>query len=379
MRTDWHILSATEELSTRNGSAILTVARNLALAARERGHGAWLMGGHHDNNDLGNIVELLETRPKIINPRINRNLDAAAKYFFGRSLETPRIKNSENNQPSHIYCHNQPWLIRSVRQHFPQAKLYLYVHNRILRGARASTIRSIIDSCDAVICVSDFIRQDLGKRAGMSAAEVNATMRVQINGVDSSPYLDGAYAEDEPQYDVVYVGRIIPEKGVHVLADALARAAKIRPISALVVGGHSFLPGAETKYVQSVQRALHNTGVNVTFTGPVPPDTIPGLINSAKLHVVPSVWDEPCALVLLEGLASRACLISTHTGGTPEIAAGTRLDLVPAGDSRQLELSILRYLEDTSMRRNHSLAQRTWARQQSWGKVYSQILADDER
>jgi glycosyltransferase involved in cell wall biosynthesis len=378
LRTDWHVVSATEELSSRNGSAILTVVKNLASAAKRRGHGGYIIGAHNPKNDLDNVWELLTPRPWTVNHRMPRRLDNAAKYLVGRSPNTPVVERIDNHQPTHIYCHNQPWLVRSVREQYPEAKIFLYVHNKIMQGARRSTIRSIIEACNGVLCVSDFIRTELGTRAGMTSEEIQKTIKVHMNGVDSTPYLKAEGTKGEQPFDVVYVGRIIPEKGVHILAEALARISISRNITVLVVGGHTFLPGAESAYERHVKSLLMRDGIAATFTGPVPPTNIPTLINSAKLHVVPSIWDEPCALVLLEGLASQACLIGTTTGGTPEIAANTRLETVAPGDALRLQETILMYMDSDEKRHSDSSTQRQWAHKMSWDHVYEQILMNDE-
>jgi glycosyltransferase involved in cell wall biosynthesis len=61
------------------------------------------------------------------------------------------------------------------------------------------------------------------------------------------------------------------------------------------------------------------------------------LLHAADVVVVPSLWDEPCARVIIETLATGRPPIVTRTGGSPELLGGPfeRL-LVEPGDAGML-------------------------------------------
>lgn len=376
MRKEWHIVPESDELSRRNGSAVLTVAKSLQTEARQRGYEAWIIGVGNNKNDLPDIRELMVPTPTYARHRTIRFIDSASKYAIGRALARPHLL-PDNGDPTHIYCHNQPWLIRSIRKTYPKARIHLYVHNKILQGIRAAVVRELIRSCDRVICVSDFIRQDLAARAQMAPEETERRIAAILHGVDAHFFETPEGPFDGPQYDVTYAGRMIPEKGVHVLTEALTLIARQRQVSARIIGGRTFVPAELSPYEKKLRSAFNHPNLNMEFTGPLAPSHIPEILNHARLHIVPSVWEEPCGLSVLEGFASRACVVATRVGGIPELARNTELRLVPPNDAPQLASVICRYLDDPSMARRDSKSQRDWVRKRAWGQVYEDLLEID--
>ena len=46
---------------------------------------------------------------------------------------------------------------------------------------------------------------------------------------------------------------------------------------------------------------------------------MPNYYAIADIVVIPSIWQEPCSLTLFEAMASNKALLTTRTGGTPEV------------------------------------------------------------
>ena len=288
---DLHVVSENDELSTRNGSAVLRVALELQDAAKLSGKFALIGGGKDKLVDLPGIVGVLESRR--INGRFRplvQIFDKAAKFFLGFSVQSPRIFQLEGTNFSHVYCHNQPWIGAIVRRKYVGSRVHLYVHNRVMVGASPISIRRALMQFDSVICVSDFIRLDLMKRAGFKNRTASIVKFTTVfSGVDYDKY-DQPLSKNVDEVDIVYVGRIIPEKGTHILAMSIQSISHDLLDAVRVVGGEGFLPRESlSEYELGVVHALRDSSVRFTMTGPVPPNQIPDLINSAKVIVVPSI------------------------------------------------------------------------------------------
>lgn len=371
---DLHLISENDELSERNGSAILTVTRGLQAAAKAVGRQAWIGGGSGRLVNLADAIEVFEINsPWAKKLPLLSDLDGAAKYLLGRSPLAARLRPSTLPNVENVYCHNQPWISNSVRGTFPQAKVHLYVHNKVLVGAPARVVRKVLRKFDTVISVSDFISQDLQTRAAYSSYHSDRpTFRSVFNGVDASRF--GGDQEDHDPVDVVYVGRVVRDKGTHVLARAMVKVAESQQCSLRIVGGAGFLPTeAVSKYEAQVLELLRTGGVNFETTGPVAPQQVPGLVNTAKIMVVPSVWDEPCGLVLLEGLASRAAVIASDVGGMPEIGNQSGARFVAADDEDALAAAIRTLLNDSRQRSLVAQQGQSWAKSRDWATVYSEL------
>lgn len=109
-----------------------------------------------------------------------------------------------------------------------------------------------------------------------------------------------------------YIGRLAPTKGVEYLIDALAVLPRQAPSGcSLLIAGTG-----DDSYVRSLKQRAE--GLPVRFLGHVDAD-----LFYSKIHwsIVPSVWHEPLARVLLESFVHGIPVIASNTGGSPELVA----------------------------------------------------------
>jgi glycogen(starch) synthase len=113
--------------------------------------------------------------------------------------------------------------------------------------------------------------------------------------------------------DLIFVGRLVSDKGVDGLLRALAlvRDRDLRP-GLTIVGD-----GPERSLLEKLVEEL---GLNdqVRFTGSKSPRDIADLFRQHTILVVPSLWEEPFGVVALEGIASGCAVIASKGGGLPE-------------------------------------------------------------
>jgi len=217
---------------------------------------------------------------------------------------------------SAIEVHNRPQYIPALRRHFPDKKLSLYLHNDIslFPGFRRPSARKrVFSKLDQVICVSRHIadRATVGLEPSF-----RDKMCVVINGVDTTLFKPAA-----KRNTIVFGGRLIPEKGAHVLLDALATVLPRHPEwSALIVGAVRFEQSQKpTAYEQRIARGLERLGTQARAMGYIPRAQFRQSLSEAAITVIPSIWDDPCPLLAVESLASGCCVVGTPRGGLPEI------------------------------------------------------------
>lgn len=138
--------------------------------------------------------------------------------------------------------------------------------------------------------------------------------------------------------DVVFVGRLEAEKGVDILLKAIAviknRGYKIR---VTIVGN-----GKEREKLLSLVRIL-NISDMVSFAGIKNGIELVRILNSHKLMVIPSQYDEPFGLVALEGYACGCLVIGANTGGLKDIVEKIGV-LFPKNDCNILAEKIIEFL-----------------------------------
>ncbi|MCC5637245.1 glycosyltransferase [Nostoc sp. CHAB 5844] len=110
--------------------------------------------------------------------------------------------------------------------------------------------------------------------------------------------------------DLVFLGRLVSDKGTDLLLDSLALLKKqgLKPNLTIIGQGPE-----EAKLKQQVQ----NLGITdqVQFMGTQRGETLARLLNAHKILVVPSKWQEPFGIVALEGIACGCVVVGSKEGG----------------------------------------------------------------
>lgn len=152
---------------------------------------------------------------------------------------------------------------------------------------------------DRFIVLSEFARNQV-QRIGVPESRIE----VGRNFVpDPGPRPRGP----EHSRDVLFIGRISREKGLHVLLEAWAAAAP-QGLRLVVIG-------------DGPQRAEleRHAGASVVFTGRQNAEAVQAALLTARALVVPSLWFEGQPLVALEGLAAGTPLVLSDIGALPEV------------------------------------------------------------
>jgi glycosyltransferase involved in cell wall biosynthesis len=108
--------------------------------------------------------------------------------------------------------------------------------------------------------------------------------------------------------DVLYVGRLAPEKGIDLLLSAWKR---MSTSWRLHIAGDGPL--------RADVLAAATTSSRIVFHGHLPPDKIAALRHRTAVAVVPALWDEPFGRVAAEAHAAGQPVLATPRGALPEI------------------------------------------------------------
>jgi glycogen(starch) synthase len=130
---------------------------------------------------------------------------------------------------------------------------------------------------------------------------------------------------DEPRF--LYLGRLVPEKGVDLAIEAFARVYRQFPRARLVIAGR----GNQEHALQQQAQQL-GIAAAVDFLGWVTPYEVPALINQATIMLVPS-RDEPFCLSALQGGQMARPMIATRVGGLPEVIVDGQTGLLVEPES----------------------------------------------
>ncbi|GIW05655.1 MAG: glycosyl transferase [Dehalococcoidia bacterium] len=169
-----------------------------------------------------------------------------------------------------------------------------------------------------VITCTEFMCHEVETAFGAPADKID----VIPNGVDTTPF-DRLRSIDLsefrarwalPHEPIVFnVGRIVWEKGVHVLVEAAPRVLTSRPDTKFVVAGTGGM-------LDSIRRRASQLGLDgrMLFTGFLPDADRDKLFVVADCTVFPSLY-EPFGIVALEGFAARTPVVVSDVGGFSEV------------------------------------------------------------
>jgi teichuronic acid biosynthesis glycosyltransferase TuaC len=220
---------------------------------------------------------------------------------------------------------------------------------------RRRAILDVLHAVDAVFTVGS----DLRKRAlelGVPPDKVHDFRQ----GVDTHRFFPGDPGEARERLSLaapgpilVWVGRMIPVKGLEVLLEACRLLHRERPGFRLVlVGDGPLRPKLEAEV------AAQGLVGTVLFAGAVAHHGLPDWYRAADLTVMSS-WSEGIPNVLLESLACGTPFVATAVGSIPELAIDPGQDIVRPGDAGALARAIAHRLGHPVERR--AMVQYRWS------------------
>ena len=130
--------------------------------------------------------------------------------------------------------------------------------------------------------------------------------------------------------DMVFLGRLVSDKGADVLVEALALLKKKGVCPGLTVIGGG--PELENLQKQATSLAVEK---QIRFVGPRRGEELARELNAHRIMVIPSRWHEPFGVVALEGIACGCVIVASSGGGLPE-AAGDCGVTFPNSDTHAL-------------------------------------------
>lgn len=155
---------------------------------------------------------------------------------------------------------------------------------------------------------------------------------------------------------ILYVGRIVPEKGVHHLVEVLRKLASAnRSVRLAIVGPKGHFHKEEILYFSYLKRKIKDYDLqdNILWLGKIPRNRMPGVYNAADIVAIPTLMREGGPLVSnLEALSSGRAVVAYGSGAIPEVITHMeRGVLVEEGDVEGFAKSIQLLLEDPGLRK----------------------------
>ena len=240
------------------------------------------------------------------------------EYYFEKAYADLKKKHFD-----YIIIENGAGLAYKLSQR-GHRNLILHLHNDLL-NSQSRYHDVIANSLTKIITVSNYIKGRVStvfpvdkietvhngiNLKNFSRKEISCVNRRQVGFADND-------------FVMVYSGRINKDKGVSELIDAMLLLKDKPNIKLMIIGG-SFFDNVKNddEYISTLKNQAKTIADRINFTGFIPYNQVPNYMQIADIAVLPSMWDEPFGLTIVEALAAGLPLITTRSGGIPEICEG---------------------------------------------------------
>ena len=201
-----------------------------------------------------------------------------------------------------------------------KGKLYYHLHNDIPNNISVKAV------CQCkLLLISEYLKKHINE---VCQRDISEQCRIVKNGFDCDRFaqqlseserreLKKELCIDQNKKIVMFAGRITAAKGIVELTQAIELLNR-DDVVLLVVGAHNFGTGQSSSFQKEMEQRFASLGEKVRFTGYIPYDEIWKYYQLADIAALPSVWEEPAGLTMIEACAAGVPLITTDSGGIPE-------------------------------------------------------------
>jgi glycosyltransferase involved in cell wall biosynthesis len=374
-----HVPTPGDHYSPRTGSAIMTTIYELSrLHARAGGETTIVLRRGavegYEPYTVGNIVEvelgeLPDRRAKkfdVLRGAMGLQRDAVISSYAS-ALDALTL-----DFDGYAVVHNSPGVISWLARARPGVPICLFAHNTLFRTYTRREARRVVDASYRVLCLSEFLAEDLRRRTNRDDDRV----RVVRNGVDADVFTPISPRPDQEPPVILFLGRVIPDKGVDILVRAalLLRERGVR-FRLRVVGSNGFsATDPLSPYELRVRESAAPLGESVEFLPFHERARVPSLYRDADIFCMPSNCDEAFGLCLLEAMATGLPCVASSRGGIPE-AGGDAVSYFEPPNHRDLAEELTKLLQNQEERHRIGRKARERTAHLSWTHSYRELTA----
>jgi glycosyltransferase involved in cell wall biosynthesis len=258
---------------------------------------------------------------------------------------------------------------RFIKKVLPNTKVIVWLQNEV--RTQQKSLERQLPHIHAIVAVSDYIAGWTAKHHKISLDRIK-TISNAVNLERFHP-ADG-FLEPKKEVKVLFIGRIDPNKGPDIVADAVAVLKKEGlPVQLTVAGGlwwYGHGNEMADPFFRKLKVKMDAAGAN--YVGHVTRPNVPELIRTHDITCVLSRSNEPNALVVLEAMASGCAVIASNRGGLPQSAGGTGI-LVDPDDFESVVKALRALVADPALLREYKEKAIQRAALGSWNRNVNQL------
>lgn len=309
---------------------------------------------------------------KLMKKIFNKNIDT---LFITRA-----IKDINKNNIKKVIVEAQPKYVVPIKTKVKGVEVFYHIHHDAFwdKNVDKRDLKRIAECCE-VVTISNYIT----KRTLSSGYILPSKIHTLLNCTDVNKFNKEIYIKDredlrnkynikEDEILILFSGRLLEIKGVRELILAFKKCSKNLKAKLLIVGNAGFGIDNKSDYDKELEILANDIKEKVIFTGYIHNSQMPKIHAMCDIAVVPSIWEEPAGLVVIEAMSSGLPVIVTDAGGITEFADEKSSIIIKRDENLIDELSnaLEKLILDKELRKSMGENARKRALQFSYKKYY---------
>lgn len=251
-----------------------------------------------------------------------------------------------------VLIENSPRLISLLKDKI-KSKYYLHLHNDTMY---LNYTKNELNLYDKIICCSDYIKERIenvcsNKNISVIYNGVNTKELIKYNNVNMRNEMRKKYQLSLSAIVFGYCGRLCEDKGTKELISAFKEVVNSNKNVYLVLTGNSFFKDSKpTSYVRSLINDCKGYEDKIIFTGYLEHEKIGKFYSMIDVYIQPSIVNEACPLTIIEAQIMNKNIITTNSGGIPNIIVNSNVKIVKRDNlTENLIKSMVQEINDHKM------------------------------
>jgi glycosyltransferase involved in cell wall biosynthesis len=341
-----------------------------------------------------NYSRLIKLFPFIRDARgVQRPLFSSDLWYFTYAFRVALDLRKQGRDIVHV--HYYPQFAYIIKRLNPKLRVILHMHGEWLTQARFNNLKARLRKIDLIISCSEYCT----KAIRAMFPEIASRCRTVPMGLSPDAFSRPDRKSQPDNSDarrLLYVGRISPEKGLHVLLDAFELIIREYPDASLTMVGpesvaardmivdlclekavaDSLAPFYKESYLLQLKRKLSPAAARrVTFAGPVAHSDVAAYYENSDIYVSSSLY-ESFGMSIIEAMAAGVPMVAAQGGAVADLVSHGRTGLlVAAGSPLAIRDAVISLFTDARLRNSISCVAREMVLKQfSWETICSALM-----
>jgi len=288
-------------------------------------------------------------------------------WYLGYALQVALDLRKNHRDIVHVY--NYPQFAAVLEWLNPTSRIVLNMHGEILTQVKFRNLTSKLNSLYLIVSCSDLITNGI-RRAFPDVAIRCKTLPMGLTPEKFPDRLPRAKRERDTSKRVLHIGRLSPEKGVHVLVDAFNLIVRQVPDATLTIVGPEWVaprtdyadlclskevmdclaPFFEGSYLEQIKKRVGPEAAGkVHFAGLVSHSDVNTWYANADVYVAPGYY-ESFGMSIIEAMAAGLPVVACRGGSVPEVVSDGETGLVvDVGDPSAIAEAVVKLFSDPAL------------------------------